>query len=289
MTDQVPNGGAAVPPSRPAAPGAAPTVPSSGAAVAGPVPVQTPPPVTAPAAPVRAAAPGPPDPPPVVEAVVVEVIPPRRSASIVNLATALCKAQKAMKPAMKSADNPFFKSKYADLAAIVEASREALTANDLVVLQPAGSQGQHIFVTTMLIHAPSGEFMEQDLVMKAAQNNPQAMGSAITYARRYGLAPMVGVVTEDDDGNAASSTLPAGVRRDTGARTALQQAQTHPAAQAAYTTPEPEDPGAKYLEGGGIAQIPAVTPAPRTATPRPTAGPPPPPPGAKPPARAPGA
>jgi len=129
-----------------------------------------------------------------------------QSSSVKEIAVALVKAQGAIKPVARESVNPFFKSKYADLGAVWEACRAALTANGIAVVQtPSGGDGAHIGVTTMLIHT-SGEWLRDTGVYPLAKADPQGVGSAITYGRRYGLAAMLGVVSEDDDdGNAASA------------------------------------------------------------------------------------
>lgn len=128
----------------------------------------------------------------------------RTSENIADLAAALAKAQAAMKHATKGAENPYFKSKYADLAAVVDACRKALTDNGLSVLHGIDSQNaETVVVTCRLLHS-SGQWIESSATFKPTKTDPQSIGSAITYARRYTLAAMVGVATEDDDGNAAS-------------------------------------------------------------------------------------
>lgn len=127
----------------------------------------------------------------------------RRSPTIAALADAMSKAQAKIKGASKDKTNPHFKNDYADLASVWDACRQALTDNGIAVIQPPSAHGPKVTVTTMLVHK-SGEWIEADLEMTAQQNTPQGIGSCITYARRYGLAAMVGVAPEDDDGNAAS-------------------------------------------------------------------------------------
>jgi hypothetical protein len=124
------------------------------------------------------------------------------------LADALCKAQSEIKAAAKDRDNPFFKSRYATLDAVWEACRGPLTAHGLSVLQGATSEGHMVTVTTMLLHQ-SGQWVKSPLTLAGKDASPQAVGSAITYARRYGLGAMVGVTAEeDDDANAAQPTAP---------------------------------------------------------------------------------
>jgi len=125
----------------------------------------------------------------------------RMSPSIGKLTDALAKAQGEMKGAAKDATNPHFRSKYPTLASVCDAC-DPLAKHGIAYLQPTRAEGIHVTVTTMLAHS-SGEWIAQDLTLTAGQNTPQAVGSAITYGRRYGLAAMVGIAPEDDDGEAA--------------------------------------------------------------------------------------
>lgn len=124
------------------------------------------------------------------------------SATIAHLAGALAKAQATIEGATKDTENGHFKSRYADLASVWNACRAPLSANGLAVLQPATADGAKVTVVTLLAHA-SGEWIRCALTATAQQNTPQGIGSCITYLRRYGLASMVGVAPEDDDGEAA--------------------------------------------------------------------------------------
>ncbi len=129
----------------------------------------------------------------------------QKSETLGELAKALAKAQAAIQPAPKDTSNPFFKSKYADLPAVWRACREPLASNGLSVVQmPADSSEGRIALTTMLLHT-SGEYITSTVSTKIAKDDPQGVGSALTYLRRYALAAMVGIVADDDDdGNAAS-------------------------------------------------------------------------------------
>ena len=124
---------------------------------------------------------------------------------IEKLAEALAKAQAQIKGAVKSAENPYFKSKYADLSEVWEVIRKPLSDNGLSVVQLPGwdSTAGRVTLTTMLLHT-SGQKISSTISMRPEKDTPQAVGSAITYARRYALAAMVGVVQEDDDGQDAS-------------------------------------------------------------------------------------
>jgi len=128
----------------------------------------------------------------------------RTSEQINELATALAKAQGKIVGALKDSANPFFKSKYADLASCWDACREQLTSNGLSVMQFTETVENGLAVTTRLAHA-SGQWVESTLIVHPKDDGPQAAGSAITYARRYGLAAIVGLAQVDDDGNAANA------------------------------------------------------------------------------------
>jgi len=119
-------------------------------------------------------------------------------------AEALVKVQGAIKTAVKDATNPAFRSKYADLGAVWEAVKPALQANGFVVVQSPNFEGDTMWLETTLLHV-SGERMTGRYPLRPSKQDPQGFGSALTYARRYSLSSMLGVVAdEDDDGNAAS-------------------------------------------------------------------------------------
>lgn len=118
-------------------------------------------------------------------------------------AKAFVAAQKATEAVKKAATNPHFRSKYADLAEVVEATVPALNANGIAVMQSPGFDGELVTVTTTLLHE-SGAYVSGTLSMRPTKNDPQGVGSAITYARRYALLAMTGAAPEDDDANAAS-------------------------------------------------------------------------------------
>jgi len=128
----------------------------------------------------------------------------QQSELINELATALAKAQGEITGALKDSANPFFKSKYADLASCWDACRSALSKNGLAILQaPSTTENGHLNLATTLMHS-SGQWMRSELSVTPKDDSPQAFGSALTYARRYALTAMVGVAQVDDDGNAAS-------------------------------------------------------------------------------------
>lgn len=129
-----------------------------------------------------------------------------QSEQINELSKALSTAQAQMSFAKKDSKNPFFKSSYADLSSVWEACREPLTSNGLSVIQTfdADHDGGEVIVVTTLAHS-SGQWISSRLKMPLVKKDPQGLGSAITYGRRYSLAAIVGVIAdEDDDGNAAT-------------------------------------------------------------------------------------
>lgn len=119
------------------------------------------------------------------------------------LAKAFVAAQKATEAVKKAATNPAFRSKYADLAEVVEAVVPALNANGVGVLQFPSYDGQRVHVATTFLHE-GGSSVTGTLSMPLTKSDAQGVGSAITYARRYSLLAMAGAAPEDDDGNAAA-------------------------------------------------------------------------------------
>lgn len=130
-----------------------------------------------------------------------------KSESIKELAAALNKAQAEMSGAKKGAKNPFFKSKYADLNAVVDAVRIPFCENGLSYSQFPIMHDNKVGVETILMHE-SGEWISSVLMLPMTKQDPQAAGSAITYARRYALQSIAGIPAEDDDGNSASGKNP---------------------------------------------------------------------------------
>ena len=123
------------------------------------------------------------------------------------IAAAFVQAQRNFAPALKKADNPYFGSKYADLAVCIEAVIDALHDNGIALIQHTDQSDKGVIVSTVFMHE-SGEHMETgSIFVPAAQNSPQAFGSALTYARRYSLMTACGIAPEDDDGNAASKPV----------------------------------------------------------------------------------
>jgi hypothetical protein len=131
-----------------------------------------------------------------------------QSQEIDQLAKALCAAQRVMGGARKSSTNPHLKSKYADLASCWDAVREPLADNGLAVIQTTGRRDGVTLVYTTLAHS-SGQWVRGCTEIKPQRDDPQGVGSAITYGRRYGLAAIVGLTQDDDD---AESSMRRGER-----------------------------------------------------------------------------
>jgi hypothetical protein len=124
-----------------------------------------------------------------------------RSESIKALSMALAKFHSQVGKIAKDAKNPFFKSNYASLSHILQEVSEPLQSAGLVIAQFPDGTG----LVTMLIHSESGEYISSNYTMPVAkQNDPQAVGSAITYARRYAVSSILSLNVSDDDGNAAA-------------------------------------------------------------------------------------
>lgn len=130
------------------------------------------------------------------------------SPTITSLAAALVKAQAEVKSALKDSTNPHFRSKYADLASVVEAVKQPLLKHGITFLQGIHDAEGGVAVETMLLHT-SGEWVSSTLRIPATKQDAQGYGSAITYGRRYGLMAICGVPAEDDDGNAATASTKA--------------------------------------------------------------------------------
>lgn len=127
-----------------------------------------------------------------------------QSDSIAALAAALSKAQGQITGALKDSANPFFKSRYADLASCWDACRAQLAANGLAVIQTTEVTEAGTVLVTTLAHS-SGEWIRGRLPVLTKDAGPQGQGSGLTYARRYALAAVVGLAQIDDDGEAAQA------------------------------------------------------------------------------------
>lgn len=135
----------------------------------------------------------------------------KHSDSLANLAPALVKAQLEIKGVAKDGKNPHFKSTFATLDALIDATRPILNRHGIAVVQggatPHTDEAGHVMaitVETMLVHS-SGEWLSNGVAMPLPKQDPQGAGSAITYGRRYSLSALLSISNdEDDDGNAAT-------------------------------------------------------------------------------------
>jgi hypothetical protein len=125
-----------------------------------------------------------------------------------KIASALVKAQKAFGPALKTSNNPHFKSRYADLSACIEAVIDGLNSNGIALIQKQHPSESGVAVETIFVHESGETFSAGILSVPAAKQDPQGYGSALTYARRYSLMAACGIAPEDDDGNAAQRSKP---------------------------------------------------------------------------------
>ena len=173
-----------------------------------------------------------------------------------ELAKALLNVQRQMAPATKDAVNPFIKNRYATLNSVMEACREALLNNGIWLTQlpvpaPIELGPGHIALMTKLTHAESGQWQSSLTVIPLPKADPQGMGSAITYARRYALTAMLGMITEDDDGEAAKLPQKANNGRFHVNHATNDRRSAQPGAEADFYSGESpfNDPSLPQLEG----------------------------------------
>jgi len=164
----------------------------------------------------------------------------RRSESVANLAAALCKAQAEVKAPAKNKQNPHLKNWYADLAAVAEAVLPAFLRHGLSVTQLPCELGGDPAVMTLVLHT-SGEWLETVARTRPVKADPQGAGSALTYAKRYALQSIAGVVAEDDDDGHAATHRPQPQQKPASQpspfvvlRNLLQNSTAEPALKSAY-------------------------------------------------------
>lgn len=168
----------------------------------------------------------------------------RHSETIANLAAALVKAQKDLKPVAKDSQNPHFRNRYASLDAMVESVRPTLASHGLAVVQGASSPIVDtdgalcgFSVETMLLHS-SGEWLLNSAIMPLSKVDAQGAGGAMTYGRRYGLSALLSLATDEDDdaqrvsrqrsgvgvGGASRSSVPDSIERGASTQSAVDPA-----------------------------------------------------------------
>lgn len=172
---------------------------------------------------------------------------PYESATVEAVSAALVACQGALRPAAKEANNPAFKTRYADLASVMDAIREPMLAAGLAInhQQLPGEAGR-LYLRTVLRHK-SGEFLACVTVMPLGKQDAHGMGSALTYARRYATAAMLGVVQDDDDGNSAAAPAPA-------SRPAASQAPASAAPPPVPASKQQIDSIGKAIQEAGLSQ-----------------------------------
>jgi len=162
------------------------------------------------------------------------------SESINEIGAALAKAQGELENASKNAVNPHFRSRYSDLAELLNVIRPVLSKHGIAITQHPSYDGGHVYVETMLVHS-SGQWIRSVISCPVGKADAQGVGSAITYMRRYSSAAAVGISQEDDDGNAASVShaveqVPAPeVKLDPAILAALEAAKTTDELKAAWS------------------------------------------------------
>ena len=155
-----------------------------------------------------------------------------KSESITNLVKALSQFQAEVQNPKNTADNPFFKSKYAPLNDVLNLVRPLLSKHGLSVLQSPSGDGENIIISSILMHS-TGEWIEPDpLVLRADKPTAQGAGSAITYGRRYSISAILGISSEDDDDGNHAEGKPKGQVQPKQAQPKQQKAGTISEAQA---------------------------------------------------------
>lgn len=152
-----------------------------------------------------------------------------------ELFAAMAKAQSEMEAASKDKDNPFFKSKYADLNSVMGAIKPALAKHGLAFVQKSQHMDNCAAVETIIIHESGQEYPCGIVSVPVAKHDAQGYGSALTYARRYSLAAAFGVGAEDDDGNAAAKAAPKAAEPDPAGKRALEDCGSLAALQKAWS------------------------------------------------------
>lgn len=177
------------------------------------------------------------------------------SQEITELAEAMIQVQQTLSPALKDAENTFTNSRYATLHSIMNTCRDALLEYGIWLTQyPVSVEANQLGLVTKIVHAETGQWQASLLTMPLPKNDPQGYGSAMTYARRYGLSALIGIVTEnDDDGDLASHQSEpcnsAFSSQNHGTNSAATQAKSLPQGSAPSMANLPRLDGVQYRKG----------------------------------------
>ena len=145
------------------------------------------------------------------------------SEKITDLAKTMISVQQSIVPALKDGINTYTESSYATLKSVMEVCRTALLSHGIWMTQyPVAVEVGHLGLVTKIVHAESGQWQSSLIEMPLPKNDPQGYGSAITYARRYGLTALLGIISEDDD---AESAMPRGQAEKQAVRPSGDQTQ----------------------------------------------------------------
>lgn len=128
---------------------------------------------------------------------------PQMSEKVDIVLAQLMKAKQRIGIVKKDSKNPFHKSNYASLNAYIDASEEHLTENGLILIQAGNGSFSNPIIVATLIHPESGQWLKSYLPILNAKQDCQGLGAAVTYMRRYSIATLLGLVSEDDDGETA--------------------------------------------------------------------------------------
>jgi hypothetical protein len=189
---------------------------------------------------------------------------PMCSNDITKLAGAMIKVQQTLPAAPKDRENTFTRSRYATLNSVFKACRDALLSQGIWVTQyPIPVEQNHIGLVTKLVHAESGQWQSSLMVMPLPKSDPQGYGSAMTYARRYGITALVGIVVENDDDGEVACRRGSSVKQKNNHFSYVSQQQTagtQPTQRVEETKPAglPRLDGVEYQAGKSLNGRPCI-------------------------------